>query len=286
MSTQPSIHSIPMKRWLAKKAARVAMGAGTFPVTFGSAANQLRILTYHRYADEARSPFAVSGQALATQMQWLSDTSRAASPDAVAAVLAGQLASGCIVTMDDGDPSVYEIAAPIFEHYSIPYIVYAVPGRIGQNDHMTPAQLRDLSDRGAVIGSHSMTHRSMASLSRAELMSELMTSKKVLEDITGKRVISFAYPFGTLRDFNQPVADAMREAGYDFALTSQHGPVLAGQDPMMLPRIKIEGGDPDWLFRAACKGALDAWRLIDAGLSGLQKPESKDTTAVPVAASG
>jgi peptidoglycan/xylan/chitin deacetylase (PgdA/CDA1 family) len=276
-----SIHSIPLKRWLAKKATRQIMASLSLPLTVSSTRHRLRILTYHRFADEARSPFSVAGHALDKQMRWLASSELQQGSDAVSDVLAGKEHDGCLVTMDDGDPTVYEIAAPIFERYAIPYIVYAVPGRIGQNDHMTPVQLRALSERGAEIGSHSMAHRSMTSLSPQDLMQDLVQSKKRLEDITGKAVSSFAYPFGTLRDFNARVADAMREAGYAFALTSQHGAVATGQDPMMLPRIKIEGGDPDWLFRAACRGGLDAWRLIDAGLSGLQKPDEKDLRPRP-----
>jgi peptidoglycan/xylan/chitin deacetylase (PgdA/CDA1 family) len=271
-----SIHTIPLKRWIAKKGSRVAVGLGTYPFASQAQKNALRILTYHRFVDEARSPFSVAGHALDKQMQWLAAENAQRSSEAILSTLAGEKQSGCVVTMDDGDPSVYEIAAPIFERHNIPYIIYAVPGRIGQNDHMTPAQMRDLTGRGAEIGSHSMTHRSMTSLSAKELAFELAESKKRIEDITGKTVTSFAYPFGTLRDFNAAVADAMREAGYAFALTSQHGVVEAGQDAMLLPRIKIEGGDPDWLFHMACRGGLDAWRFIDAGLSGMQKPEAKD----------
>jgi peptidoglycan/xylan/chitin deacetylase (PgdA/CDA1 family) len=260
-----SIHSIPPKRWLAKKVARQAMGLATWPFNLSSSNKGLRILTYHRFAEEARSPFSVAAEPLERQMQWLASCGLQKASNAIPEVLLGKAHNGCIVTMDDGDPTVYDVAAPIFERYAIPYIIYAVPGRIGQNDHLTAQQLRSLTERGAEIGSHSMTHRSMAGLSSHELAKE--------------SVSSFAYPFGTLRDFNQTVADAMREAGYAFALTSQHGAVAKGQDAMMLPRIKIEGGDPDWLFRAACAGGLDAWRLIDAGLSGLQKPEAKDLTS-------
>jgi peptidoglycan/xylan/chitin deacetylase (PgdA/CDA1 family) len=273
-----SIHSIPLKRWIAKKASRVAVGLGSYPFASKAQKNAFRILTYHRFVDEPRSPFSVAGHALESQMQWLAAQEAQCDSDAVLSTLKGERKSGCVVTMDDGDPSVYEIAAPIFERHNIPYIVYAVPGRIGQNDHMTPIQMRNLVDRGAEIGSHSMTHRSMTSLSAKELAFELAESKKRIEDITGKAVRSFAYPFGTLRDFNATVADAMREAGYSFALTSQHGVVEPGQDAMLLPRIKIEGGDPDWLFHMACRGGLDAWRFIDAGLSGMQKPEAKDLT--------
>jgi peptidoglycan/xylan/chitin deacetylase (PgdA/CDA1 family) len=273
-----SIHTIPLKRWIAKKGSRVAVGLGTYPFASQAKKNALRILTYHRFVDEPRSPFSVAGHALDKQMQWLAAENAQRGSDAILSTLAGERQSGCVVTMDDGDPSVYEVAAPIFERHKIPYIIYAVPSRIGQNDHMTPAQMRDLVGRGAEIGSHSMTHRSMTSLSAKELTFELTESKKRIEDITGKAATSFAYPFGTLRDFNATVADAMREAGYAFALTSQHGVVEAGQDAMLLPRIKIEGGDPDWLFHMACRGGLDAWRFIDAGLSGMQKPEAKDLT--------
>ena len=113
-------------------------------------------------------------------------------------------------------------------------------------------------------------------LTAAELTNELRDSKKKLEDITGRAVTSFAYPFGTLRDFDRRAGDALRAAGYRFALTSQHGAVTAGLDPMALPRIKIEGGDPDWMFRAACAGALDQWRFVDRRLTAVQRPEGRD----------
>src|SRR5690606_23028388 len=137
--------------------------------------------------------------------------------------------------------------------------------------------LRALTDLGVEIGSHTMTHRSLTGLSARELAEELVGSKKAIEDITGRAVTSFAYPFGTLRDFGPREAEALRAAGYRLAFTSQHGALAAGQDAMTLPRIKIEGGDADWMFRAACAGALDQWRLIDAALAGrLQKPAAAD----------
>lgn len=272
-------HSIPLKRWLAKKAARLGVATASLPLTMLSGhSDRLRVLTYHRFANERRSPFSVSPDVLERQMRWLSRAKLAVGSDAVDAVIAGDTSNrqGVLVTMDDGDPSVIENAAPIFERYNIPYAVYAVPGRIGRRDHMSAAQLRELAGRGAEIGSHTMSHRSVTSLGPAELTSELVDSKKMIEDITGKQVTSFAYPFGTLRDFDARAGDALRRAGYALAFTSQHGAVEEGIDPMFVPRIKIEGGDPDWMFRAACAGALDQWRFIDNGLAGLQRPEAKD----------
>jgi peptidoglycan/xylan/chitin deacetylase (PgdA/CDA1 family) len=272
-------HSAGPRRWIAKKGARLAVASGSLPLTLVPGhAGRVRVLTYHRFADELRSPFSVAPAVLERQMAWLAARGLAVGNDAALAVVEGRAANrrGVVVTMDDGDPSVIRAAAPIFERHRIPYVVYVVPGRIGRADHMTPAELRALSDRGVEIGSHTMSHRSVTSLTNAELVDELAGSKKAIEDITGRAVTSFAYPFGTLRDFGPREADALRQAGYRLAYTSQHGALAAGQDPMMLPRIKIEGGDPDWMFAAACSGALDQWRLIDAGLSGLQKPVASD----------
>jgi peptidoglycan/xylan/chitin deacetylase (PgdA/CDA1 family) len=274
-----SEHSIALKRWAAKKAARLAMAATSLPLTLlPRYRNRLRVLTYHRFSSEARSPFSVAPDVVERQMAWLGRTGLAAPAAEALLVLqgSGNARQRVVITMDDGDPSVFDNAAPVFERHRIPYTIFAVPGRIGRRDHMSAAQLRELASRGAEIGSHSMAHRSMTGLSSRELAADLADSKKALEDITGQTVAGFAYPFGTSRDFDLRVADALREAGYRYAFTSQHGAIKPGQDAMMLPRVKIEGGDPHWMFRAACAGAMDQWRLIDAGLSGLQRPEAKD----------
>lgn len=272
-------HSVGARRWAVKKAARLAVASAALPLTLlPPHARRLRVLTYHRFADEARSPFSVAPAVLERQMAWLGRSGLAAGTELAVAVVEGRAAGGqgVIVTMDDGDPTVIRTAAPIFERYRIPYVVFAVPGRIGRADHMSVAELRTLSDLGVEIGSHTMTHRSVTGLSPRELAAELGDSRKAIEDITGRAVHSFAYPFGTLRDFGPREAEALRQAGYRLAFTSQHGALAVGQDPMMLPRIKIEGGDPDWMFRAACAGALDPWRLVDARLSGMQKPAHAD----------
>lgn len=274
-----SAHSIDLTRWLAKKAARAAVGAISLPLgAMPGQRNRLRVLTYHRFAREARSPFSVSPDVLDRQMAWLAERGIAVGTDAVLDVLADRNDGPCrvLVTIDDGDPTVIGNAAPIFAKHRIPYVIYVVPGFLGRRRHMSVADLRELAAAGVEIGSHTMTHRSVTSLSQRDLVVELEDSKKQIEDAVGRAVTSFAYPFGTMRDFDRRSADALRKAGYQFAFTSQHGAVETGFDPMFLPRIKIEGGDPDWLFRAACRGAMDQWRFIDRALAGLQRPQAKD----------
>ena len=57
----------------------------------------------------------------------------------------------------------------------------------------------------------------------------------------------------------------LHAAGYRFAFTSQHGCIGYGRSRncLMLPRIKVEAGDPAWLFPKLCDGALDGWRYVD-----------------------
>lgn len=276
IASEPTEHSIGIGRWVAKKSARIAVAGAALPFV-ARACGGLRVLTYHRFAEERRSPFSVSGAELEAHVLWLK---RYAVPVEIASLThrieAGRAHPHVAVTIDDGDPSVWEIAAPVFERHDVPYAVYVVSGRIGQRNHMSAAQLRGLAERGVTVGSHTMTHRSMASLSPAELDAELAGSKKAIEDITGQPCTSFAYPFGTRRHISRRAAEGVRRAGFTLGFTSLHGAVDGQADPLLLPRIKIEGGDPAWMFGAACRGALDAWRLIDEGLSAWQKPEERD----------
>lgn len=270
-------------RWMVKKVARVAIGlasaAGALPgVVGGGAANKIRVLTYHRFGNAYHDPFCLSADEFARQMGWLARNKLAVSLSDVAAFMAGSLDlpdDSILVTMDDGDPSVAEIAQPILAHYKVPAVAFVVAGAIGRPGHLDEKQLRALPETGIEIGSHSATHRSMAKIPPIEAMREIAGSRRRLEDLLHRQVTSFAYPYGTLGDFNDDVAGMLVESGYAMAFTSQHGALKPGLAPMTLPRIKVESGDPDWLFPLLCAGGLDAWRLVDRSLWHLQKPAAQ-----------
>jgi hypothetical protein len=61
-------------------------------------------------------------------------------------------------------------------------------------------------------------------------------------------------------------------AGYSTVFIAQHGTLRRGADLARLPRVKVEGGDPLWLFRWLCRGGMDGWKLFDDTLWKLQKP--------------
>ncbi len=63
-----------------------------------------------------------------------------------------------------------------------------------------PEYIKKISDAGHEIGTHSSTHPHMSKLSKEKIESELNTSVKAIEDITGKKVEVFRAPFGEYND--------------------------------------------------------------------------------------
>jgi peptidoglycan-N-acetylglucosamine deacetylase len=66
------------------------------------------------------------------------------------------------------------------------------------------------------IAAHSLTHPHLESLSKEELIYEIMEDRKNLEEISGYPVRGFAYPFGT---YNQEVINALAGMGIEYART-------------------------------------------------------------------
>lgn len=274
-------------RWLCKKAARrgVALGTAAISSLENSSSNTcVRVLTYHRFGEAIRDPFCVSSRDFEAQMAFLAENDLALSLHQLSEYISGQSTlSGTrvLVTIDDGLMSLYSLALPVLRHFNIPAVAFVSPGLIDAQDttNATAATVEPyiswehtdaLAAANIAIGSHAMTHRSLASLPSTELDIEVRHSKELIEQRTGSPATSFAYPFGTYADFSRTTAAAVRNAGYTCAFTSQHGTVGVNTDKLELPRIKVEGGEGLKMFRRIVDGGLDAWRVIDRALWRLQ----------------
>jgi len=184
-----------------------------------------------------------------------------------------------LVTIDDGHLSTWSIARPILKRHNIPALAFVTPSMVGRKraaDKRIPegyaawSELRELTASGVQVASHSMSHRSLGPMSSSQVREEAAMSKTMLEDRLGVEVGAFAYPYGTRADFTTATGQILRDVGYRFAFTSQHGPISRGVNHWELPRIKIEGGEPLWMFRLATRGGLDQWKWIDRSLWRLQ----------------
>lgn len=162
------------------------------------------------------------------------------------------------ITFDDGYLDNLENAYPVLEKYQAKATIYVVvdrhdrdwstykkahhnSGELAREPKLNDQQVQFLSQSGVIeIGSHTLTHANLDKLDAVAGLSELVDSKQLLEQLTGKSVNSFAYPFGI---YSQRDVDLAQQAGYSNAVTTKEGIDGVNPDFMQLQRIKISGKD-------------------------------------------
>ena len=147
-----------------------------------------------------------------------------------------------IITFDDGYLDMYTIAYPIMKARGIKSNMYIITSWLDGEVYMTPQMVKELSDSGLVeIGSHTLNHVHLNSLSYEEQEKELVESKQYLENLIGKEVITIAYPYG------QRNIDTLNIAKnyYRFAVTTEGGAnyskTYAGSS-LLLKRYNMQRG--------------------------------------------
>lgn len=108
------------------------------------------------------------------------------------------------------------------------------------NMFLSEGELRSFAAHSLVtIGSHSVSHPSLAKSNDKVSHDEIFNSKSVLEKMIGKEVKHLAYPFGTKEDVGPREFKNAEKAGYQTALTTIYGDVHSGKNVSLfsLPRI-------------------------------------------------
>lgn len=132
-----------------------------------------------------------------------------------------------LIFFDDAYENIYQSAYPIMKKYGFRGVLCPIAGYLGKDNmwdrglrrfrHMGGRELREMSDDGFEVISHSMTHSDMRKMSAGELERETLESKRILSEITGKKTDYFIYPFGLCND---RVKRAVSDAGYRGAFAS------------------------------------------------------------------
>ena len=100
------------------------------------------------------------------------------------------------------------------------------------------SELQEMANSGLVeIGSHTVTHPILSSVTDEESWLELTRSRAQIEEGLGRKVRSFCFPNGMAGDFRPSQVRQVREAGYECSVISQFGMVDGHSDPYQLPRI-------------------------------------------------
>jgi peptidoglycan/xylan/chitin deacetylase (PgdA/CDA1 family) len=144
-------------------------------------------------------------------------------------------ASAVLLTLDDGFLTDYtHVYARYVATDRVPGFVSFIPVNfVGQPGRMSWEMIAELGRNDIAIGSHGMAHVDLTTVSNAELDSELVVSKSILEDRLGRPVTLFAFPYGR---FSRRVWEAALEAGYTHLFTIQLGH-HQGFEPFLFSRI-------------------------------------------------
>ncbi len=109
------------------------------------------------------------------------------------------------LTFDDGVQEDYTLIAPHLDRYGMK-ATFAVNASVfgDLDDHyaprMTQEECRKLANSGHEISNHSWSHPKLTTLSDDSLRMEIARNDSAIEEITGKRPVTFVYPYNAVDD--------------------------------------------------------------------------------------
>lgn len=113
---------------------------------------------------------------------------------------------------------------------------------------MTWDQMKLMADDGVEIGSHAKFHGYLNSMTDEELRDEIFDSKKILEQKTGKEIISIAYPGGR---FDERTLSMCKEAGYLYGCNFSHGIGVFNESiRYKMPRLIVDNNISNSMFES------------------------------------
>lgn len=189
-----------------------------------------------------------------------------------------------VITFDDGYLNNLTEGLPILEALKLPATVFVTTGLIDETSappwrSTSPSLLahydkhrksfaplswdgvKTLAASGLVsIGSHTLTHPLVGTLSEQQMKSELVGSREILEDRIGQEVLDFSYPFG-VRQYGaySEASDAVArgEAAYRCTFSAEVGRPKWASGPWLIPRIPLTNDDRGIDAIAKAAGAYD-----------------------------
>ena len=142
-----------------------------------------------------------------------------------------------MLTFDDTDLDQFTVANPELKKYGFKAVYFIMTVSIGRPNYMNKEQIKQLSDEGNVIASHTWDHHNFKKFSGKDWETQIDKPTKKLEEITGKKVEYFAYPFGLWDAQGLP---ELHKRGFKaaFQLAEKRDP----NDPLMTIRRILDSG--------------------------------------------
>ena len=186
-----------------------------------------------------------------------------------------------LFTFDDGRLNNYLVAAPVLESFGARGVFFIIPqwvdcageesrqfyySRIDPHPSaqhtnedwtsMNPAQIRELTDRGHTVGSHTYSHVKLAGLALPELRHEIVDSAVKIASWTAQPVEAFAWTFAW--DTIDREAWNLIRQNYRFCFAPCPGTVVRGSDsPHLIWRKEVEVRYSESNFRFMYSNLID-----------------------------
>jgi len=148
-----------------------------------------------------------------------------------------------MLTFDDTDLDQFTIAAPELKKYGFKAVYFIMTVSLGRPRYMTKEQVKQLSDAGNVIGSHTWDHHMVSKFKhnpnpkKDDWIIQVDKPTKKLEAITGKKIEYFAYPYGI---WNKATLPDLKKHNFKiaFQLADKRNP----DEPLMTVRRILDSG--------------------------------------------
>ena len=234
-----------------------------------------RILMYHMispHLPKNQSKFnrlRVTPESFEKQLHWLHQNHWHTMSMAELAACQSIPPKTVVLTFDDGYADNYIHAFPLLKRYNMKATIYIVTERFNQdwatdkdtklssnelnNEAMlTHEMVREMLSSGLIdIGSHTIHHANLPTLSAEQKEEEIAHSKTILEHTYSFTCKSFAYPFGF---YDEASIALVQKSGYTSAVTTV--PKLIpwkAQNRYEVPRLIISGRQSLFDFKLKMK---------------------------------
>lgn len=156
-----------------------------------------------------------------------------------------------MLTYDDTDDDQFNIAGPEMKKYGFKGVYFIMTVSMNRPKYMTRQQIKQLSDEGNVIASHTWDHHKFTGYNTdQDWVTQVEKPKKQIEEITGKPAPYFAYPYGL---WDKKGIPELKKRGIKaaFILSTQRDP----EEPLFTIRRMIGSGywSPKGLYQSMIK---------------------------------
>lgn len=185
---------------------------------------QVPILCYHQIRNWTGSDgkvgkdYIVPTAEFRSQMKMLADSGyHTILPDQLYNYLAygAKLPSKPIMlTFDDTKLDQWTVAIPELKKYGFKGVFFIMTVSLGRPNYLSRDQVKQMSDAGHVIGSHTYDHQNVKKYQAQDWVTQIEKPTKTLQEVTGKDIKYFAYPFGL---WNKEAIPELKKRGFSSA---------------------------------------------------------------------